>query len=35
MVKEENIMNTKVPTTFNEMFMFNAAVMGFSSSGVW
>eukprot|EP00913_Durusdinium_trenchii_P010112 g9484.t1 len=24
----------KVPTTFNEMFLFNAAVMGFSGS-VW
>ncbi|CAE7758074.1 unnamed protein product, partial [Symbiodinium microadriaticum] len=25
--------NMKVPTTFNEMFLFNAAVMGFAESG--
>lgn len=37
--KRESTMRTtaselKVPTTFNEMFLFNAAVMGFSSS-IW
>ena len=27
------LQSREVPTTFNEMFLFNAAVMGFSSSG--
>ena len=30
--KGESIQNTAVPKTFNDMFMFNTAVMGFSSS---
>jgi len=28
----ENFRNTSVPTTYNEMFMFNAAVMGFGQN---
>ena len=30
--QNKNSMNMKVPTTFNEMFMFNGAVMGFGQS---
>ncbi|CAJ1404467.1 unnamed protein product [Effrenium voratum] len=33
--KNTSATELKVPTTFNEMFLFNAAVMGFSSSGSW
>merc|ERR550539_257686 len=29
---DNDFKNTSVPTTYNEMFMFNAAVMGFASS---
>merc|ERR1719456_1266865 len=30
--QNKNSNNMKVPTTFNEMFMFNGAVMGFGQS---
>eukprot|EP00933_Yihiella_yeosuensis_P026151 TRINITY_DN20287_c2_g1_i1.p1 TRINITY_DN20287_c2_g1~~TRINITY_DN20287_c2_g1_i1.p1 ORF type:complete len:1012 (-),score=255.36 TRINITY_DN20287_c2_g1_i1:249-3284(-) len=33
--KKKNNGAMQVPTTYNEMFLFNAAVMGFSSSSEW